>query len=358
MVAFAARTAPSPPPAGGAFAAIDLGTNNCRLLIAAPVADGFRVLDSYSRVVRLGQGMIASGQLDASAMERALAALRACAERLDRHRLTGLRAVATEACRRAQNGPAFLDRARRETGLALELISTREEAELAVESCAPLLQREGGRRALLFDIGGGSTEIAWVRLEAPGQPPVLIGYRSLPLGVVVLAERYGYAALTEAGFTAMVAEIVEHLRPFERIHCIGQEIARGGVVVLGTSGTLTTLAAVALGLPRYRRDLVDGAVLPRHDAERALAELRSLGREGLCGHPCVGPERADYVLPGCAVVAAIDHVWPAAHAVVADRGLREGILLRMMRAARAQHRRHPPHLNRAAARPPARTEPS
>jgi exopolyphosphatase/guanosine-5'-triphosphate,3'-diphosphate pyrophosphatase len=315
-----------------AFAALDLGTNNCRMLIGVPSGDGFRVLDSFSRIVRLGEGLHHTGALSAPAMDRAIAALHACAARLSRRRVLQVRAIATEACRRAVNGPAFLNRARQETGLEIGVISSREEAELAVESCTPLLTGEG-RRALLFDIGGGSTELAWVRLG--GGRTDLIGYKSLPVGVVTLAERWGDAGFSEDGFAAMVDDVVARLTPFEDVHRIGQEIRQGGVRLLGTSGTVTTLAGVALNLDRYRRPAVDGVALRGDEADDALLALRAMGREGLIRHPCVGPERVDFVLPGCAVFAAIRRVWPAPHVVVADRGLREGMLLRMIRASRS-----------------------
>jgi exopolyphosphatase/guanosine-5'-triphosphate,3'-diphosphate pyrophosphatase len=325
--------------AAPAFAALDLGTNNCRMLVGVPAADGFRVLDGFSRSVRLGEGLYHSGELCPAAMDRALAALAACAERLAQRPVRGLRAVATEACRRASNGAEFLARVKHETGLPVSIISAREEAELALESCAPLLAGTG-RRALLFDIGGGSTELAWVRLDG-GDAPRLIGYLSLPVGVVTLAEQFGAAGSTREGFGAMVDEVAARLRPFEQVHCIRHELRDGGVTLLGTSGTVTTLAGVALGLERYRRQLVDGVVLSGEDAVAALTALRALDLEGLRTHPCVGPGRVEFVLPGCAVFAAIIRTWPAPQVVVADRGLREGMLLRMMRADR--DRRRAPH---------------
>jgi exopolyphosphatase/guanosine-5'-triphosphate,3'-diphosphate pyrophosphatase len=315
-----------------AFAALDLGTNNCRMLVATPSGDGFRVLDSFSRIVRLGEGLHHTGELSAAAMERALVALQACAARLERRPVRRLRAIATEACRRAANGRAFLARVKSETGLDVGVISSREEAELALESCAPLLQG-WGRRALLFDIGGGSTELAWVRLNDAGRPE-LIGYDSLPVGVVTLSERFGPIGFAPDGFEAMVSDVLGRLAAFEAVHRIAREIREGGVQLLGTSGTVTTLAGVALGLPRYRRLLVDGTVLSGDEADQALASLRGLGRDGLADHPCVGPDRVDFVLPGCAVFAALVRMWPAPRVVVADRGLREGMLLRMIRADR------------------------
>ncbi len=335
------------------YAALDLGTNNCRLLVVAPTQGGagFRVVDSFSRIVRLGEGLAASGRLSERAMDRAVSALAACAEKLARRPVRGFHAVATEACRRAANGPAFLARVEAETGLRPRIISAREEAELAMESCAPLLER-CDRRALLFDIGGGSTEIAWIRVPPRGTAPrgpsggrqpaaELIGYVSLPFGVVTLAERAGASCFTEQGFGEVVELVAEHLRRFDRVHCIGQEIRAGGVRLIGTSGTVTTLAGVALALPRYRRPLVDGRTLEACVADQAMGDLFALGRDGLAAHPCVGPERVEFVLPGCAVYAAIRQVWQAPSLTVADRGLREGMLLRMIRAdaaARAHQR--------------------
>lgn len=327
------RTAP-------VFAALDLGTNNCRLLVGAPTGDGFRVLDSFSRIVRLGEGLQSSGRLSDSAMDRAMAALHGCAARLSRRPVRAVRAIATEACRRAANGAEFLARVRSETGLSIDVISSREEAELALESCAPLLRR-GGRRALLFDIGGGSTELAWIRLLPNGARPELIGYISLPVGVVTLAERCGTAGFSVAGFNAMVEEVSGQLAAFERVHCIGHEIRQGGVFLLGTSGTVTTLAGLALDLPRYSRPRVDGAVLDAEAAAAAVHKLRAMGRDGLAAHPCVGVDRVDFVLPGCAIFAAIHRLWPAHEVVVADRGLREGMLLRMMYGERPRAPRRP-----------------
>jgi exopolyphosphatase/guanosine-5'-triphosphate,3'-diphosphate pyrophosphatase len=342
--ACALRLGHAPAPA---YAALDLGTNNCRLLIAAPVpGGGFRVVDSFSRIVRLGEGLAGTGRLSENAMDRAVAALSACAEKLARRPVRGFHAVATEACRRASNGAAFLSRVEAETGLRPRVISAREEAELAMESCAPLLEC-GDRRALLFDIGGGSTEIAWIRVPprgasggptAAGRHPAaeLIGYVSLPFGVVTLAERVGASCFTEQGFGEVVELVAEHLRRFDRVHCIGQEIRAGGVRLIGTSGTVTTLAGVALALPRYRRPLVDGRTLEAGVADQAMGDLFALGRDGLAAHPCVGPERVEFVLPGCAVYAAIRQVWQVPSLTVADRGLREGMLIRMMRADAAQ----------------------
>ncbi len=316
------------------FAAVDLGTNNCRLLVGTPSLRGFRVVDSYSKIVRLGEGLQETGQLSQQAMDRALDALQACADRLARRSTHGLRAIATEACRRASNAGEFLERVAQQTGLQLDVISTREEAKLALEGCTPLLAGEA-RRALLFDIGGGSTELVWVRLT-PHQRPELIGTLSMPVGVVGLSERYGKQAFTQDGFASMVADVASRLTAFEQVHRIGDEMRRGGVQLLGTSGTVTTLAGEFLALDRYRRFQVDGQVLSLAAAQGAVRALRSMGPQRLAAHPCVGAERVDFVLPGCAIYTAIHTMWPVPQVTVADRGLREGMLLRLIRDARSR----------------------
>lgn len=327
-----------------AFAAIDLGTNNCRMLVGVPSGGGFHVLDSFSRVVRLGEGLYRTGVLSDAAMDRSIDALSICAERVRRWQVSDIRAIATEACRQAENGPAFIARVRAKTGLPIETISPREEICLALESCASLIN-QAERRAILFDIGGGSTEIAWVRApggDSPGERGLsqLIGYHTIPVGVVTLSERCAGWCETEAGFAGVVAEIKELLRPFEQIHRIGQEIRQGGVRLIGTSGTVTTIAGIALNLDRYRRGAIDGAILPREQFAAGLASIRAMGRAGLAEHPCIGPDRTDFVLPGCAIFAAIEDMWPTEDVAVADRGLREGMLMRLIRNARARPRRY------------------
>jgi len=319
------------------FAALDLGTNNCRLMIAARSDSGFRVVDSLNRSVRLGEGLQQSGCLSDAAMDRTIEVLHDCMDRIRRRNPGRIRAIATEACRRATNGRAFLDRVAHETGLGISVISGREEAELALESCTPLLSHHDPRsRALLFDIGGGSTEIAWVRLEpdaARAGGPRLISYVSAPVGVVTLAEEFGASIHTHAGYEAMVARVRTELKAFEQVHCITREIAQDNVRLLGTSGTVTTLAGIAAGLERYSRAAIDGVTMSRGQTDGAVRLLRSLDPAGLRAHPCIGRDRADYVLPGCAIFDAIRRTWPVGDVTVADRGLRDGMLIRMIRDA-------------------------
>ena len=308
-------------------------------MLATPTRQGFRVIDSFSRVVRLGEEIPTTGRLGEAAMERTMLALRLCLQKMARQSIRAVTAVATQACRQSANGPEFLARIRRETGIAFRLISPREEASLVVESCAGLL-RGAGRRALLFDIGGGSTEIAWVRLAgADGAcEPEIIGLSSIPLGVVTLASSLGVDAHDEAGFERMVDAMRAPLEAFERVHRIGHEMRRGGVRTVGTSGTVTTLAGEALGLERYRRPLIDGTTMAIDQAVAAVGRLPPHGPEELAMHACVGADRAPLVLPGCAIFEAIRRQWRFEDVLVADRGLREGLLRRLMRGRGGQPR--------------------
>ena len=324
--------------AGGApYAALDLGTNNCRLLVARAAGGGFRVVDSFSRIVRLGEGLAETGRLSEPAMARTIEALGVCAAKLARHPGVRARQVATEACRRAENGRAFLARVRAETGLEFEIIGAEEEARLAVAGCAALLGGEAPH-GVLFDIGGGSTEIAWLAC-APGRAPEIVDVVSLPAGVADMAARHGGSDLAQAGFDAIAAEVAEALLDFEARHAIGARVAEGRVQMLGTSGTVTTLAAVHMGLPRYDRSQVDGVFLDLADAWRAVDRLIAMSRAERAAHPCVLDVRAEFVLPGAAILAGICRRWPVPRLRVADRGLREGILAGLM-AADGRHGGH------------------
>ncbi|MBI1179632.1 MAG: Ppx/GppA family phosphatase [Alphaproteobacteria bacterium] len=332
-----------PPPV---YAALDLGTNNCRLLVARPQGPGFHVIDAFSRIVRLGEGVARTGRLTPAAVDRTIEALAVCADKMRRRGANRHRLVATEACRRAVNCEAFLDRVVCETGLALEIITTHEEALLALAGCAPLLD-PGRPYALVFDIGGGSTELTWVLQDRTGAPR-LIGVISLPVGVVNLSERYGGALVTPALYAAMVDEVAAMLAPFEAAHAIAPRVADGAVQMLGTSGTVTTIAGVKMGLPRYNRRRVDGTRLRFDDIDEISADLAAMSNDDRVSEPCIGRERADLVVAGCAILAAICRCWPVGTLRVADRGVREGILLSLIAAdgarrrggRRPRHRRH------------------
>ncbi|MFK4871732.1 Ppx/GppA family phosphatase [Novosphingobium sp. ZW T3_23] len=311
------------------YAAIDLGTNNCRLLIARPSGENFTVIDAFSRVVRLGEGLAQSGRLSDAAMDRTLAALRVCADKLMRRNVYLARSVATEACRRAENGPEFIERVREETGIALDIISAREEARLAVLGCHVLLE-EGFGPAMIFDIGGGSTEL--VLIESTGTVPRILDWQSVPWGVVSLTESCGPegATLEErlARYRHMHGLVSESFSAFAKRVGPARESASqtGPLRLLGTSGTVTTLASLHLELPQYDRRMVDGLIVPAESMRAISSRLSSMSIEDRREVNCIGRERADLVVAGCAILESILDLWPAARLGVADRGIREGIL--------------------------------
>jgi exopolyphosphatase/guanosine-5'-triphosphate,3'-diphosphate pyrophosphatase len=314
-------------PDGPAYAALDLGTNNCRLLVAIPSDGGFRVVDAFSRIVRLGEGLGRSGRLSDPAMDRTIEALRICAGKMRRRGVVRARAVATEACRRAANCDEFLDRVKGETGIRIEIITSTEEAGLSLAGCAPLLDASLPR-AIAFDIGGGSTELSWVAVGALGFR--VLGLVSLPFGVVTLGEHYAGDRMSPDDYRRMVAEVQERLVEFDAEHAIAAEIAEGRVQMLGSSGTVTTIAGVYLDLPRYDRNRVDGIVLDFPAIAEVTLALLDLDLAGRCRVPCIGRDRADLVLAGCAILEAICRQWPVGRVRVADRGVREGILFSLM----------------------------
>lgn len=321
------------------FAAIDLGTNNCRLLVARASIEGFEVIDAYSRPVRLGEGVALSGVLCGDAIERTLSALDVCAAKIGRNRVTRARHIATEACRRACNGDDFLATVEQRTGLRFDVIPPSEEARLALASCEDLLDPDTPY-GLLIDIGGGSTEVSWIRVaRRDGRLAAeLIDMTSVPWGVVTLTEvcigaQPREQAVTRACYDDMVERIRADLRPFCVRNSVGLALARGEVQMVGASGTVTTVSAHNLGLKRYNRTLVDGSHIDRDSILRICDRLSNLSVAELTHLPCIGDDRADLALAGGAILEAICRQWPAPVVRVADRGLREGVLMDLMRQA-------------------------
>ncbi|WP_103121018.1 Ppx/GppA phosphatase family protein [Methylopila sp. Yamaguchi] len=318
-------------PATPVYAALDLGTNNCRLLVARPDRDGgFRVVDSFSRIVRLGEGLAHTGRLCDEAITRAVSALGVCRDKMTARGVSRARLITTEACRQADNGETFLKRVHDETGLDLEIIDRATEARLAAAGCASLADPAAGG-VILFDIGGGSSEVVWLERKRGGGPGALAmrAWVSLPVGVVTLAERYGGVKVTTDVFENMVGEVGRLLESFPERETLAASLS--DVHLLGTSGTVTTIAGVHLGLPRYERRLVDGQWMASTDVTRVVESLREMSYDQRCQNPCIGPDRADLVLAGCAVLEGIRRAFPVARLRVADRGLREGILVELMR---------------------------
>lgn len=337
----------TPTEGSGVYAALDLGTNNCRLLLAYPQfretrgGRALRAVDSFSRIVRLGEGVSTSGLLTEDAMERTLQALRACKHKIDQHPVIRGRYVATEACRRAGNALMFVERIRKETGLSVEIISNEEEARLALLGCCSLLGKHT-TRALAFDIGGGSTEIMWVEAEHHSEEEkqrhnhvlpfklTIDDWISIPYGVMNLSEQFGGSNYTELYFNDIVSRLEEMLRPFDAKHGISEQVRREQVQLLSTSGTVTTLAAIHLELARYDRSRVDGINLPVSAIMESINMLLAMKPSQRFNHPCIGADRSDYILSGCAIFAAIQRVWPFARITIADRGVREGIIISLL----------------------------
>jgi exopolyphosphatase/guanosine-5'-triphosphate,3'-diphosphate pyrophosphatase len=317
------------------YAALDLGTNNCRLLVATPRDYGFRVVDAFSRIVRLGEGIGANSRLGEEAMVRAIEALGVCASKLTDRNVRRTRLIATEACRTANNGAEFIQRVRVETGLSLEVVSRETEARLAVAGCASLVD-PNATGVLLFDIGGGSSELVWIDLTpAPDgrrrrMADRIRTWMSLPVGVVSISERHGGRHVGPGIFADMVAEVAAMLADFPQVEELDRAVADGGIHMLGTSGTVTTLAGVHLGLPRYDRRRVDGTWLAGGVVADLIETLVGMDYDTRIANPCIGRERADLVLAGCAILEAIRRRWPCDRLRVADRGLREGMLVELM----------------------------
>ncbi|WP_417318061.1 Ppx/GppA phosphatase family protein [Emcibacter sp.] len=312
-----------------AFGAIDLGTNNCRLLVAHPTATGFKVVDAFSRIVRLGEGLSQSGELSEQAIERTLEALRVCVDKMERRQVRFSRNVATQACREANNCAEFMERVEKEIRIKLDIIDPQEEARLAVMGCKALLDQRFSN-AIVFDIGGGSTELIWLRIGEKVAPEI-IGWTSVPFGVVNLSEKYGTKhALTDGQYLEMKNMVKAELEAFEAEHDMRPHVEQGKVQLLGTSGTITTLTSMHLDLERYDRDQVDGTWVTSAHMQELCLELSRMSYEQRAARGGIGLDRAELVVAGCAILEAIMDLWPIEQIRVADRGIREGVLLDLM----------------------------
>ncbi|MAU41925.1 MAG: hypothetical protein CMF31_09925 [Kordiimonas sp.] len=322
------------------YSALDLGTNNCRLLVAKPTSNGFRVIDAFSRIVRLGEGVSSRGALSEDAIERTIEALKVCAQKMERRGVTHMRNVATQACRSAENCDDFIQRVQQEARINIDIINPSEEARLAVIGCKALMDSKC-KKAIVFDIGGGSTELIWTEIRPNGNPHIL-GWTSLPFGVVNLSEQYGGTDMVSPeNYAAMVAIIKERLTLFEAEHNMTAEIKKGNVQMLGTSGTVTTLTSLYLQLPRYDRRQVDGTWVEASRLHNLCTDLSRMSYAERAAETCVGEDRAELVVAGCAILDAIMELWPVERIRVADRGIREGLLLELM----DEHHFKRPHKN-------------
>ncbi len=341
--------APLSPASPQLYAALDLGTNSCRMLIAQPRGSQFLVVDSFSKAVQLGVGLEASGRLSRISMQRTIQALRICQKKLEQHNVKSMRLVATEACRRARNGRDFIRQVRRETGLSFEVIAPEEEARLAVISCAPLVSQKT-EQLLVVDIGGGSTELVWIDLssvppedrpraimrlhagfapQGDGPAARVVDWISVPLGVATLKDQFIDVEDDAARFALMSWFFEENLASFSPYNA---DNPREGFQIIGTSGTVTTVAASFLGLRRYDRTKVDGLRMSSDQIDLVIRDYLALGPEGRRTDPRIGRDRHSLIMSGAAILQALMRVWPTDQLSVADRGLREGLLYAQMSA--------------------------
>ncbi len=321
----------APPPL---YAALDLGTNNCRLLIAAvdqgdavTATPQLKVVESFSRIVKLGEGVSKTGNISDASMERTLDALKVCKKKLDRHPIHRARFVATEVARRAENTATFLARVEAELGLTIDVISSEEEARLAFLGCASLLTRTA-RRAVVFDIGGGSTELMWIDVDPTHEKASVISdWLSIDCGVMNLMDRFGGHDFIDVTYRDMVDYVAQRIDPFDTRNTISETIGNDRVQMISTSGTVTTLAAIHLGLPRYDRAKIDGITLSVAALHATIQTLLKMRPSERFNHPCIGPDRVDFIISGCAIFDAISTIWPTGDITIADRGVREGIII-------------------------------
>ena len=322
---------------GDNYAAIDLGTNSCRLVIATPTPSSFRIVETFSKITRLGEGIINNNELSHTAIRRTVNALRVCAGVLEEYQpIVKARYVATAACRRAKNCRYFMDLVKKETGLNIEIISPQEESRLAVVGCVPLLNRNI-KRALVFDIGGGSTEVSLARMSNSGRT-IIEGFVSLPYGVVTVSEAFPEHEMTDLAYNTIIERTHKILSEFEEKYHISEDIKNQKIQVLGTSGTVTVLGAIHLNLSRYNRSAVDGLALSAQDVDKTIAKIKRMGDEGRKKHACIGMQKADLTIAGCAIIEGLMSFWNVSEITIADRGIREGILLDLMHAGRQEKR--------------------
>lgn len=319
------------------IAAIDLGTNSCRLLVARVEGQTFRVIDSFSRVVRLGEGLQATNLLTEDAIDRTVEALKICKTKITQNNVEIVRAVTTEACRRAGNSDILVQRVLNETGITLEVITPNEEGRLALSGCAGIINSRIPY-AIAFDIGGGSTEIMWLRINEPRRLhrrryPIIevLDCISLPYGVVTLSDYYKTTPGDKSVYHDIRKEISARLIDFSHQNGIYNQLEKRRMQMIGTSGTVTTLAAINMGLEKYDRRLIDGVFLEVHDIHNICKTIVDMSLEERSLHPCIGTGRSDLVIMGTAILEGICDTWPVQKLRVADRGVREGILIELVK---------------------------
>lgn len=305
-------------------ATIDLGSNTVRLLVADVEGPGrWRVVAEHQTVTRLGEGLAATGALGEVPMARTLAVVRDYVARGAALGATETRIVATSAVREAANGSVFAAAVERATGWRVRVVSGEDEARLTLLGVRHGVGPLAGP-VVVFDIGGGSTEY----ILADGEQ--VRATASLRLGVVPLAERYPFPERVDRSrYAALLREVMRQLARELPAEILSARPAH----LVGTAGTVTTLAALDLGLPRYDAGRVQGHRLSRAAIERLGARLGSLTVGERAALPCLEPGRADLIVPGVAIVMATLDCLGVDGLTVSDSGLREGILAAAAHAA-------------------------
>ena len=293
-------------------AAIDLGTNTARLLIASK--NPYRQLLLNRTITRLGGGFTRERGLSEEAQLRSIAALKEFAGQISCHQATRVRAVATSAVRDAINGRAFCERVQAETGICLEVIDGAEEAALTLKGVAAILDDKSGELAV-FDVGGGSTEYTLAVDEQP------LFSRSLPIGVVRLTEG-------KVGVAQMEDKIRRELALLQRQLAgegLDQRFAKA--TLIGTAGTATTLAAIQIGMKDYDYRRVNNHTMPLAEVQRIFDLLEPLTPKQRLEVPGLEPGREDLIIAGTLVVLVTMRVFGFRSFKVSDSGLLEGLIL-------------------------------
>ena len=297
------------------YAAVDCGTNSTRLLIS----DGRSQIERHMRVTRLGAGVDRTGRLDPEAIERTLSVMRDYRVIMDRYEVAGVRIAATSASRDAANREDFFGPATEILGAAPELISGTEEAQLSFNGATRDLPPVAGR-SLVVDIGGGSTEFALGTDE-------LEASLSVDMGCVRMTEKFLHHDPPLAEELSNALSVVE-----QHLDDVAREVPGAGDVerFVGLAGTVTTIAAVELGLAEYSRDAIHHFVLTRAAAEDVFRTLATEATEARRHSPGLDPGRVDVIVGGCCVLVGIFRYFGFEECVVSEADILDGLILSQM----------------------------
>lgn len=304
------------------FAAIDLGSRNCRTIVGCQSKAGaFEYIETYSKSVSLADGVAASKKLSRKSMDRTIEALAFCSKVLSRYAGLTYLAVATDAMRRAENASVFIKRVKRELGLIISIITPQEEAYYAALGCIEVLSLET-EIFVVFDIGGGSSEIALCRQKSD-KDIELIDSLSIPYGVINLLESKDH--LTFSGYSNLVQKISDLSRDFLNQYATTLDFVNN-FQCIGTSGTTTTVAALNMNLRFYDREKINDSILQFSEILKTVHYVQSLSEDERKLHPYISQSNEDLVLGGLTILEGIVRGLPASTITVTDRGVRDGVV--------------------------------